>query len=129
MGNAQEGASNVVRAGELLEEIAEGIANISDRNIQVASAAEEQSLVAEEIHRNVNDINALVIQARSVAGQTVATSRQLARPTEQPKAGFKVELMAKGLVGIQRARSVRFQAFFIEECRSTHHIQERCLNF
>ncbi|RMN61967.1 Methyl-accepting chemotaxis protein [Pseudomonas savastanoi pv. savastanoi] len=43
----EEGASNVVRAGELLEEIAEGIANISDRNIQVASAAEEQSLVAD----------------------------------------------------------------------------------
>ncbi|KPW68357.1 hypothetical protein AL053_26045 [Pseudomonas savastanoi pv. fraxini] len=47
LGIAQEGASNVVRAGELLEEIAEGIANISDRNIQVASAAEEQSLVAD----------------------------------------------------------------------------------
>ncbi|WP_122394381.1 methyl-accepting chemotaxis protein, partial [Pseudomonas amygdali] len=46
LGKAQEGASNVVRAGELLEEIAEGIATISDRNIQVASAAEEQSLVA-----------------------------------------------------------------------------------
>ncbi|KPX96012.1 Histidine kinase, HAMP region: chemotaxis sensory transducer [Pseudomonas meliae] len=62
LGKAQEGASNVVRAGELLEEIAEGIATISDRNIQVASAAEEQSLVAEEIHRNVDDINSLVIQ-------------------------------------------------------------------
>ncbi|MCF5227574.1 HAMP domain-containing protein, partial [Pseudomonas syringae] len=52
LGKAQAGASSVVRAGELLEEIAEGIASISDRNIQVASAAEEQSLVAEEIHRN-----------------------------------------------------------------------------
>lgn len=35
LGKAQAGASNVVRAGELLEEIAEGIASISDRNIQV----------------------------------------------------------------------------------------------
>ncbi|RMO06111.1 Methyl-accepting chemotaxis protein [Pseudomonas coronafaciens pv. zizaniae] len=83
LGKAQEGASNVVRAGELLEEIAEGIASISDRNIQVASAAEEQSLVAEEIHRNVHDINALVIQVSAGAEQTAVTSRELARLAEQ----------------------------------------------
>jgi len=82
LGKAQAGASNVVRAGELLEEIAEGIATISDRNIQVASAAEEQSLVAEEIHRNVNDINALVIQVSAGAEQTAVTSRELARLAE-----------------------------------------------
>ncbi|WP_024698168.1 methyl-accepting chemotaxis protein [Pseudomonas avellanae] len=83
LGKAQAGASNVVRAGELLEEIAEGIASISDRNIQVASAAEEQSLVAEEIHRNVNDINSLVIQVSAGAEQTAVTSRELARLAEQ----------------------------------------------
>ncbi|MGZ9705940.1 methyl-accepting chemotaxis protein [Pseudomonas sp. GNP013] len=82
LGKAQEGASNVVRAGHLLNEIAEGIASISDRNIQVASAAEEQSLVAEEIHRNVNDINSLVIQVSAGAEQTAATSRELARLAE-----------------------------------------------
>ncbi|KTB65924.1 chemotaxis protein [Pseudomonas viridiflava ICMP 13104] len=83
LGKAQQGATNVVRAGELLEEIAEGIASISDRNIQVASAAEEQSLVAEEIHRNVHDINALVIQVSAGAEQTAVTSRELARLAEQ----------------------------------------------
>ncbi|WP_442964101.1 methyl-accepting chemotaxis protein [Pseudomonas sp. Leaf59] len=82
LGKAQEGASNVVRAGHLLNEIAEGIASISDRNMQVASAAEEQSLVAEEIHRNVNDINSLVIQVSAGAEQTAATSRELARLAE-----------------------------------------------
>lgn len=83
LGKAQEGASNVVRAGELLEEIAEGIATISDSNIQVASAAEQQSQVAEEIHRNVNDINTLVIQVSAGAEQTAVTSRELARLAEQ----------------------------------------------
>jgi methyl-accepting chemotaxis protein len=39
----------------LLVEIAEGVARISDRNIQIASAAEEQSAVSEDINRNVND--------------------------------------------------------------------------
>lgn len=83
LGKAQEGASNIVRAGELLEEIAEGIATISDSNIQVASAAEQQSQVAEEIHRNVNDINTLVIQVSAGAEQTAVTSRELARLAEQ----------------------------------------------
>lgn len=83
LGKAQEGASNIVRAGELLEEIAEGIANISDSNIQVASAAEQQSQVAEEIHRNVTEINTLVIQVSAGAEQTAITSRELARLAEQ----------------------------------------------
>ncbi|VEE16785.1 methyl-accepting chemotaxis protein [Ectopseudomonas mendocina] len=76
---AQAGANNVVRAGDLLVEIADGIASISDRNIQVASAAEEQSLVSEEINRNVNEINDLVIQVSAAAEQTAVTSRELAR--------------------------------------------------
>jgi len=66
-----------------LEEIAEGIANISDSNIQVASVAEQQSQVAEEIHRNVNEINTLVIQVSAGAEQTAITSRELARLAEQ----------------------------------------------
>ncbi|MGP0173635.1 methyl-accepting chemotaxis protein [Pseudomonas sp. NCHU5208] len=75
---AQASAGNVVKAGELLVQIADGIASISDRNIQVASAAEEQSLVSEEINRNVNDINDLVIQVSAAAEQTAVTSRELA---------------------------------------------------
>lgn len=79
LNKAQAGANNVVKAGNLLVDIADGIASISDRNIQVASAAEEQSLVSEEINRNVNDINDLVIQVSAAAEQTAVTSRELAR--------------------------------------------------
>ncbi|WP_061237679.1 methyl-accepting chemotaxis protein [Ectopseudomonas composti] len=78
LNKAHAGASNVVKAGELLEQIADGIASISDRNIQVASAAEEQSLVSEEINRNVNDINDLVIQVSAAAEETALNSRELA---------------------------------------------------
>ncbi len=82
LGKAQEGARNIVRAGELLEEITEGMAKMSDSNIQVASAAEQQSQVAEEIHRNVSDINMLVIQVSAGAEQTASTSSELARLAE-----------------------------------------------
>ncbi|MCJ8207904.1 methyl-accepting chemotaxis protein [Pseudomonas sp. RGM2987] len=82
LGKAQDGASRVERAGELLVEIAEGVASISDRNTQIASAAEEQSAVSEDINRNVNEINDLVIQVSAGAEQTAITSQELARLAE-----------------------------------------------
>ncbi|WP_438810711.1 methyl-accepting chemotaxis protein [Pseudomonas yangonensis] len=94
LNKAQAGASNVVKAGDLLVQIADGIASISDRNIQVASAAEEQSLVSEEINRNVNEINDLVIQVSAAAEQTAVTSRELARLADHQQqlvSRFKVD--------------------------------------
>ncbi len=58
------------------------MATISDRNIQIASAAEEQSAVSEDIDRNVNEINDLVIQVSAGAEQTAITSQELARLAE-----------------------------------------------
>ncbi|WP_028239848.1 methyl-accepting chemotaxis protein [Stutzerimonas azotifigens] len=83
LSTVQAGADNIVRAGDLLAEIAEGVAGISDRNIQIASAAEEQSAVAEDINRNVTEINDVVIQVSAGAEQTAATSLELARLAEQ----------------------------------------------
>jgi methyl-accepting chemotaxis protein len=83
LATAQAGADRVVRAGELLAEIAEGVAGISDRTIQIASAAEEQSSVAEDINRNVVSINDVAIQVSAGAEQTAATSLELARLAEQ----------------------------------------------
>ncbi|WP_263147522.1 methyl-accepting chemotaxis protein [Pseudomonas sp. RIT-PI-AD] len=93
LGKVQASADSVVRTGQHLIEIAEGVTNISDRNIQVASAAEEQSLVAEEINRNVNDINELVIQVSAGAEQAANTSQKLSRLAEHQQQlvnGFKI---------------------------------------
>lgn len=79
---AQTGASNIDRAGELLGEIADGVAGISDRNLQIATAAEQQSAVAEDINRNVVEINDVAIQVSAGAEQTAATSLELARLAE-----------------------------------------------
>ncbi|TCQ92666.1 methyl-accepting chemotaxis protein [Pseudomonas sp. JUb52] len=86
LGQVQTSAGNMLRAGELLSEIAEGVTLINDRNIQVASAAEQQSQVAEDISRNVSDIHELVIQVSAGAEQTAVTSRELARLAEQQQA-------------------------------------------
>ncbi|HAF91222.1 MAG TPA: chemotaxis protein, partial [Pseudomonas sp.] len=83
LGTVQTGASNVVRAGELLARIAEGVTGISDRNMQIASATEEQGLVAEDINRKLMQINDVAIQVSAGAEQTAATSLELARLAEQ----------------------------------------------
>ncbi|MGY8818760.1 MAG: methyl-accepting chemotaxis protein [Pseudomonadales bacterium] len=80
---AQSGSSNIGRAGELLAEIAEGVSAISDRNLQIATAAEEQSAVAEDINRNIVEINDVAIQVSAGAEQTATTSLELARLAEQ----------------------------------------------
>jgi methyl-accepting chemotaxis protein len=82
LSKTRTGASNIERAGELLAEIAVGVSSISDRNMQIATAAEEQSAVAEDINRNVMEINDVAIQVSAGADQTAATSRELARLAE-----------------------------------------------
>jgi len=83
LAKAQTGSSNIGRAGELLAEIADGVSAISDRNLQIATAAEEQSAVAEDINRNVVEINDVAIQVSAGAEQTAMTSLELARLAEQ----------------------------------------------
>lgn len=80
---AQDGSRNIGRAGELLADIAEGVSAISDRNLQIATAAEEQSAVAEDINRNIVEINDVAIQVSAGAEQTAMTSLELARLAEQ----------------------------------------------
>ena len=45
------------KSGELLNTITEAVDNISDMNTQIATAAEEQASVSEEINRNAVNIN------------------------------------------------------------------------
>jgi len=54
---AQKGVEYVTNAGEALANIVGEVLKINDMNTMIASAAEEQSAVAEEINRNITNIN------------------------------------------------------------------------
>ncbi len=56
-GVAKESASQAALSGESLQEITNESNTISDMNLQIASAAEQQALVAESINRNVEAIS------------------------------------------------------------------------
>lgn len=76
---AQEGVEEAARAGASLDAITRAVATISDMNAQIATAAEEQSAVAEEINRNIVNISQVVEQTAQGATRTSGASAELAR--------------------------------------------------
>lgn len=75
---AAESVEQAQRAGESLAEITSAITRINDMNTQIASAAEEQSSVAEEINRNIVNINDVADRVTGSASQTANASSELA---------------------------------------------------
>lgn len=66
-------------AGKALETINSQITSISDNNLVIASAAEEQAKVAREIDRNIINISDLAAQTAAGANQTSASAHELSR--------------------------------------------------
>jgi methyl-accepting chemotaxis protein len=64
-------------AGESLNAINLSVTRISDMNIQIATAAEEQSVVASEINRNFSQITSSALKAEHEAGKITSASHQL----------------------------------------------------
>ncbi|MDW3712230.1 methyl-accepting chemotaxis protein [Pseudomonas sp. 57B-090624] len=66
-------------AGQALDTITEAISHISERNLVIASASEEQAQVAREVDRNLVNIRDLAQQTAAGAHQTSAASQELSR--------------------------------------------------
>ncbi|MCF5466901.1 HAMP domain-containing protein [Pseudomonas syringae] len=66
-------------AGESLSEITASINQISERNLVIASAAEEQAQVSREVDRNIVNIRDLSMQSTQGANQISASSHELSR--------------------------------------------------
>ncbi|TOG98176.1 methyl-accepting chemotaxis protein [Vibrio parahaemolyticus] len=69
-GSAVEAVEKADLANDALQRIRDAIQRISDMNLQIASAAEEQSLVAEEINNNTVNIKDLSTQVADSANRT-----------------------------------------------------------
>ncbi len=66
-------------AGHALERIHGAIGGINERNLVIASAAEEQAQVAREVDRNLVNIRELSVQTAAGAEQSSAASAELSR--------------------------------------------------
>jgi len=75
-----ESTLNIARgAGLSLDTINTAIVEINERNLVIASAAEEQAQVAREVDRNLVNIRDLSVQSATGANQTSAASNELSR--------------------------------------------------
>jgi methyl-accepting chemotaxis protein len=72
-------------AANSLEAITEAVSVINDMNTQIASAAEEQSAVAEDINRNVTNIGQVANEVAAGADEASQASAQLTRLAEQQR--------------------------------------------
>jgi methyl-accepting chemotaxis protein len=80
-------------AGNALREITGAVSTIHSMNTQIASAAEEQGAVAEEINRNVVAINDVTGSTAQHASQTADASEEiaeLASRLQQRLGGFRI---------------------------------------
>ncbi|MHC8299547.1 methyl-accepting chemotaxis protein [Pseudomonas sp. ZS1P83] len=98
---AMQSSSNLVRAtlevaqrsGDALDEITRSISQINERNMMIASATEEQALVAREVDRNLMGIRNLSEQVLLGAQHTHTAGHDLAQMAgalHQTVARFKV---------------------------------------
>lgn len=76
---AEVSVDRAARAGESLGAITRAVSTIADMNTQVASAAEEQSAVAEEINRNVITIRELAEHAGRGSDNLMGASEDLCK--------------------------------------------------
>ncbi len=81
----EESVQNAELVGQSLDEIIRAVDAITEKNIQIASASEEQSSVAEEINRSVANISQIAAESASDVEQTTTTSETLSDMSSQLK--------------------------------------------
>lgn len=82
-GNTQVTVEKAELAGQALSAITQAVSHIAEQNTQIATAAKEQSSVAEEINQNIVSVNTLSVQAAQGAEHTAASSQELERTANE----------------------------------------------
>ncbi|WCE28872.1 HAMP domain-containing methyl-accepting chemotaxis protein [Vibrio sp. SCSIO 43137] len=86
MGEGKDQADKCVEqaqdASSALHAITNSISIINDMNMQIASASEQQSAVAEEINKNVDNVKQVAEENSVAANQTSSSSAEIARLAE-----------------------------------------------
>ena len=80
-----ESVQHAAKAAEALETITQAVSVINDMNTQIASAAEEQSAVADDINRNVINIGQVANEVAGGADESSSASAGLTKLAEQQR--------------------------------------------
>lgn len=79
----QASVEKATEAGESFETISSAIATINDMNTHIASAAEEQNAVAEEVNKNIIQISEIAGRTSESARKTEVSSTELSSLSEE----------------------------------------------
>ena len=74
---SEEGVEQVTQAGAMLQRISGAVEAIRDMNRQIATAAEEQTSVAEDISQNLTELTAIATANQVHVGRTQTASHSL----------------------------------------------------
>ncbi|WP_420800879.1 methyl-accepting chemotaxis protein [Pseudomonas cavernae] len=74
---SEQGVTQVTEAGAMLQRITAAVEAIRDMNRQIATAAEEQTSVAEDISRNLTEITAIATSNEEQVRRTQHSSQEL----------------------------------------------------
>ncbi len=80
-----ESVQHAAKAAQALETITQAVSVINDMNTQIASAAEEQSAVADDINRNVINIGQVANEVAGGADESSSASADLTKLAEQQR--------------------------------------------
>jgi len=81
--NGEKGSEQVVQMRDSLQTITSALASVNDMNTQIATAAEEQTAVANEINQNIINISSLAEQNTEHANKSYQSSEGFARISMQ----------------------------------------------
>jgi methyl-accepting chemotaxis protein len=90
---ASASVANAKEAGAVLEDIKSSVGTIVDMNVQISAATEEQTIVAEEINKNITEFSVSIGEiTRSATHSADASSAlaQLASRLQQQAASYRV---------------------------------------
>ncbi len=75
---AGDSVQNAQQAGEVLEEIRSSVATIVDMNVQISAATEQQTVVAEDINKNITEFSGSISEVSHSARHSAEASTALA---------------------------------------------------
>lgn len=85
--------TNAQEAGKVLEDIKSAVGTIVDMNIQISAATEEQTVVAEDINKNISEFSVSIgemTRSATYSADTSASLAQLAARLQQQAASYRV---------------------------------------